>query len=68
MQIHDLPVLRLSLEVAREIVSMMGKIDVRVSREGGSSNFNFFRTRVNIDITKPLCRGRLLWPRERRGG
>ncbi|KAK7852328.1 hypothetical protein CFP56_039362 [Quercus suber] len=56
-EVHDLPVRRSSLEVAMEIVSVMGKVDVRMSKEGGSSNFNFFRTRVNMDITKPLCRG-----------
>lgn len=55
VQVHDLPVRHSSLEVAMEIVSMMGKVDVRVSQEGGSSNFNFFRTKVNVDITKPLC-------------
>ncbi|XP_075651925.1 uncharacterized protein At4g02000-like [Castanea sativa] len=58
VQVHDLPVRRSSLEVAMEIVSVMGKVDVRMSREGGSSNFNFFRIKVNVDITKPLCRGR----------
>ncbi|KAL0013375.1 hypothetical protein SO802_000444 [Lithocarpus litseifolius] len=58
VQVHDLPVRRSSLEVAMEIVSVMGNVDVRMSKERGSSNFNFFRTRVSVDITKPLCRGR----------
>ncbi|KAK9987574.1 hypothetical protein SO802_027813 [Lithocarpus litseifolius] len=57
VQVHDLPIKR-SLEVAMEIVSVMGNVDVRMSREGGSSSFNFFRIRVSVDITKPLCRGR----------
>ncbi|KAK9992566.1 hypothetical protein SO802_027551 [Lithocarpus litseifolius] len=58
VQVHDLPVRRSSLEVAMEIVSVMGKVDVGMSKEGGSSKFNFFRIRVSVDITKPLCRGR----------
>ena len=41
VQVHDLPVRRSSLVVAMEIVSVMGKVDVRMSKEGGSSNFNF---------------------------
>ena len=57
VQVHDLPVRRSSLVVAMEIVSVMGKVDVGMSKERGSSNFNFFRTRVNVDITKPLCQG-----------
>ena len=58
VQVHDLPVRRSSLEVAMEIVSVMGNVDVRMSKEGGSNNFNFFKTRVSVDITKPQCRGR----------
>ena len=58
VQVHDLPVRRSSLDVAMEIVSVMGRVDGRMSSEGGSSNFNFFRIRVSVDITKPLCRGR----------
>ena len=58
VQVHDLPVRRSSLEVAMETVSVMGRVDARLSREGGSSNFNFFRIRVSVDITKPLCHGR----------
>ena len=40
-----------------EIVSVMGRVDVRMSQDGGSSNFNFFIIRVSVDITKPLCCG-----------
>ena len=35
--------------------TIMGNVDVRMSKEGGSNNFKFFRTRVSVDITKPLC-------------
>lgn len=55
VQVHNLPVRCSSLEVAMEIVSVMGRVDVRMSREGGSSNFNFFKIKVSVDITKPLC-------------
>ena len=40
-----------------EIVSVMGRVDVRMSQDGGSSNFNFFIIRVSVDITKPLYCG-----------
>lgn len=48
VQVHDLPVQRLSVKVAMEIVSVMGRVDVRMLREGGSSNFNFFGIRVSV--------------------
>ena len=55
VQVHDLPVRHSSLEVAKKIVSVVGKVDARATKEGGSSNFNFIRTRVVVDITKSLC-------------
>ncbi|XP_075645403.1 uncharacterized protein LOC142616429 [Castanea sativa] len=58
VQVHDLPVRCLSLEVALEIVLVVGKVYVNASQGGGSNNFNFFRTKIKMDIKKPLCRGR----------
>lgn len=48
VQVYDLPVQRSSVEVAVEIVSVMGRVDVRMLREWGSSNFNFFGIRVSV--------------------
>ena len=51
---HDLPI-GLSLSVVKDIVSMMGAVDESRSKMEGS---NFQRFRVEIDISKPMCRGR----------
>ena len=51
---HDLPI-GLSLSVVKDIVSMMGAVDESRSKmEGG----NFQQFRVEIDISKLMCRGR----------
>lgn len=51
---HDLPI-GLSLSVVKDIVSVMGAIDESRSEMEGA---NFQRFRVEIDISKPMCRGR----------
>ena len=51
---HDLPI-GPSLSVVKDIVSMMGAVDESRSKMEGS---NFQRFRVEIDISKPMCRGR----------
>ena len=57
MQIHDLPLRSFSLVVAKEIVSIAGNVDSKVSEEVSGNAFNFIRLRVAVDRTKPLCRG-----------
>ena len=58
VQIHDLPLRSFSLVVAKEIVSIAGNVDSKVSEEVSGNAFNFMRLRVAVDTTKPMCRGR----------
>lgn len=45
------------MRMARDIVSTAGEVmESEVSEECEGSNF--MRVRVNIDVTKPLCKGR----------
>ena len=60
IQIHGLPMRMQTLEVAKKIAGPLGlieKVDI------GSKGFRlgkYLRIRVNIDISKPLCRGRVV--------
>nr|XP_023870320.1 uncharacterized protein LOC111982935 [Quercus suber] len=57
VQIHNLPFQLLTVEAAYSIGETIGKVsrpkDIEEMKGG-----NFMRVRVEIDITKPLCRGR----------
>ena len=55
VQIHDLPLRSFSL--VKEIVSIAGNVDSKVSEEVSGNAFNFMRLRVAVDISKPMCRG-----------
>lgn len=57
VQIHDIPICFLNRVVVEEICDILGKVckDTDISKmEGG----NFFRVRVSMDMTAPLCHGR----------
>ncbi|KAL0006361.1 hypothetical protein SO802_013922 [Lithocarpus litseifolius] len=59
VQIHDIPFRYLNRRVAEEICEVVGVVDRTTSTdemEGG----NFMRVRVSVDISLPLCRGRVL--------
>jgi hypothetical protein len=58
VQLHGLPIRRMTHKAATILGSSLGKI-VHIS-EGGESagGGQAMRIRVNVDITKPLCRGR----------
>ena len=59
VQIHDISFRYLNRRVAEEICEVVGVVDRTTSTdemEGG----NFMRVRVSIDISLPLCRGRIL--------
>ena len=59
VQVHDIPVSYLNREVAKELCEAIGVVDRNCKDEevdGGS----FIRVRVRVDITLPLCRGRVL--------
>jgi len=60
IQIHDLPLGCMTREVGYKIGASIGRVeDVRVPGDGGSWSRGL-RVRVQVDITKPLERGRVL--------
>ena len=59
VQVHDIPFHYMSTEVAETICENVGEVVRSIgaeTEEGGS----FFRVRIRVDITLPLCRGRLV--------
>jgi len=60
IQIHDLPLGCMTREVGYKIGASIGRVeDVRVPGDGGVWSRGL-RVRVQVDITKPLERGRML--------
>ncbi|XP_030945132.1 uncharacterized protein LOC115969588 [Quercus lobata] len=60
IQVHDLPVGSFSLELAKKIGLVAGKVENQMTDEGDQYGVNFFRLREAVDIQKPLCRGRTI--------
>ena len=59
MQVHDIPSSFLTRKVAEKLCDTVGDVQKSigvVDDDGG----NFFRVRVMVDITLPLCKGRLI--------
>ncbi|XP_062166157.1 uncharacterized protein LOC133872604 [Alnus glutinosa] len=60
IQIHDLPLVCMNREVGLKIGASIGEVeDVKVSGDGGGWSRGL-RVRVQVDLTKPLERGRVL--------
>ena len=60
IQIHGLPMRMQTKEVAEKIAGPLGPIEKVDIGTRGFSVGKFLRIRVNIDISKPLCRGRVV--------
>ena len=58
VQMHGLPIRRLSREVAMDMGSLIGQVIPYTSEEEERSGENKPRIKVRLDITQPLCRGR----------
>ena len=59
VQVHDIPIHYMSIEVVETICGNVGEVVRSIgaeTEEGGS----FFRVRIKVDISLPLCRGRLV--------
>ena len=59
VQVHDIPIRYMTKEVAENIYDIVGEVQKSagvVTNEGG----HFIRVRVMIDITLPLCQGRVI--------
>ena len=59
VQIHDIQFCYLNRRVAEEICDVVGVVDHTASTDEMEDE-NFMRVRVSIDISLPLCRGRVL--------
>ncbi|XP_030936213.1 uncharacterized protein At4g02000-like [Quercus lobata] len=59
VQIHDLPIRFRSRRVAEKICEGIGKVNA-MSDENESEGDGFVRIRVTIDVSKPLCCGRVI--------
>lgn len=66
VQIHSVPLMSMRWEKGQQIGLTLGEVmpTTTVDKESGSGNF--IRIRVLINITKPLCRGRLVGTVEER--
>lgn len=59
VQVHDMPIRYMTKEVAEELCDTIGEVSRStrgVDEEGGE----FMRVRVTLDISLPLCQGRLV--------
>ena len=60
VQLHDIPVCDMTPEAAAEIGRVCGKVLPGIREWGNQDGSTFMRIRVQVDTSKPLCRGRKL--------
>lgn len=58
VQVHDIPVRFMTRAVAKEICDTIGEVQ-KSTREVDEEGGHFIKVRVLIDISLPLCHGRL---------
>ena len=59
VQVHDLPIRFQTRKIAEQLCEVVGKV-ITETDEAETEGDNFMRVRVIIDISKPLCRGRVI--------
>ena len=59
VQVHDIPIRFRNRRVAERIYEAIGKVNVRPD-EIESKRDGFIRIRITIDVSKPLCHGRVI--------
>lgn len=59
VQVHDLPVRFWTRRIAEQLCKAIGTVNV-MTDEAETEGENFMRVRVTIDISQPLCRGRVI--------
>ena len=59
VQVHNMPISFLNRGVAEDLCDAVGKVD-RSTSDVEVDRGSFFRVRVRVDISIPLCRGRVL--------
>ena len=59
VQVHNIPFTHLNRTTAEELCEVIGVVD-HESNDNEVDRGSFFRVRVRIDISVPLCRGRIL--------
>ena len=59
VQVHDLPIRFRTRKIAEQLCEAIGKVNVGID-DVETEGDNFLRVRVTMDISQPLCRGRVI--------
>ena len=60
VQIHNLPVRRMTEDSAAVIGKTLGQVERVTDKEDERGGENCMRVRIRLDVTRPLCRGRMI--------
>ena len=59
VQVHDLPIRFRTRKIAEQLCEAIGRVNVGAD-DAETEGDNFLRVRVTLDISQPLCRGRVI--------
>jgi hypothetical protein len=60
VQLHNLPIRRMTEEAAKAIGRSIGYVEKVAASDDERGGENCMRIRVRVDVTRPLCRGRIV--------